>query len=333
MSADDLGDVDAREQFVNKCRRDHVLSLTGRIRAAQAPLDCDALKATRLGLVHSGSGKVVRRPIVSVPNLSDPFVTTRTFGETSMLLDRLRVPRPATVCMLCVAAATAWPASFATAQTPAPSTSAASSPASALTPEERAKREGDQVFRWILIHSDKPRKTAAPKDEKPAPVVTRVKPPARATEPAAEASVTAAAAAAPPRPTPPPVTVPVLATTPVVASIPAPEPLVVSKIDGPKATVPAPPAAAPEADVTEALRPLSQEEPKFPVNLVRTLRTGLVQVKFTVLPDGSVAEPAVVSTSNARLNPSALAAVAQWRFAPVRKPQHGVVDLGFNNAE
>ena len=60
MAADDVGDVDAREQFVNKCRRDHVLSLTGRIRVAHPPLDSDALEATRLGLVHSGSGKLVR---------------------------------------------------------------------------------------------------------------------------------------------------------------------------------------------------------------------------------------------------------------------------------
>lgn len=255
-----------------------------------------------------------------------------------MLLDRLRDPAPSNVCKLCVAAAAVWPASFATAQTTAPGVSAASSPASALTPEERAKREGDQVFRWILIHSDKPRKAAATKDDKPAVVVTRVKPPARTPAPAAEVTASAVPAAAPVRPTPPPApaTAVVPEATPLVASSPAPEPVVASKGYSTTAATGVPstlPAAAPDTDATESLRPVSQEEPKFPVNLVRTLRSGQVQVKFTVLPDGSVAQPAVISTSNPRLNPSALAAVAQWRFEPVRKPQQGVVDLGFNNAE
>jgi periplasmic protein TonB len=139
-------------------------------------------------------------------------------------------------------------------------------------------------------------------------------------------------AAAPVRPAPPPATVTVPEATPLAASSPAPEP-VVSKIDNTMVATTAPPPTAPDADAAEPLTPVSQTEPKFPVNLVRTLRTGQVQVKFTVLPDGSVAEPAVISTSNPRLNPSALAAVAQWRFAPVRKPQRGVVDLGFNSAE
>ena len=253
-----------------------------------------------------------------------------------MLLDRLGAPVPGTVCKLCVALAVVWPASPATAQTAAPGASTASSSASALTPEERAKREGDQVFRWILIHSDKPRKAAAPKDEKPAPVVTRVKPPVRAAEPVVEATAGAVPAAVPERPVPPIATIAVPEAAPPPVSSPAPEPVAVSKAESTAAVTAVPPAslaAAVDADVTESLKPVSQEEPKFPVNLVRTLRTGQVQVKFTVLPDGSVAEPAVVSTSNARLNPSALAAVAQWRFEPVRKPQQGVVELGFNSAE
>jgi len=253
-----------------------------------------------------------------------------------MLQDRLRAPAPGTVCKLWLALAAVWPVSFATAQTAAPGASAASSPTTALTPEERARREGDQVFRWILMHSDKPRKAAVPKDDKPATVVTRVKPPVRVAEPAVEVTANATPSAAPQRAAPPIATVAMPEAAPPPAPSPAPEPVMVSKAEmtATAAVVPpAPPAAAPDADATESLRPVSQEEPKFPVNLVRTLRTGLVQVKFTVLPDGSVAEPAVISTSNARLNPSALAAVAQWRFAPVRKPQQGVVELGFNNAE
>ena len=89
------------------------------------------------------------------------------------------------------------------------------------------------------------------------------------------------------------------------------------------------PAVSAEDDASDNLVPVTQPEPKFPMNLVRTLRTGQVQVQFTVQPDGSVVEPTVVASSNPRLNPAALAAVAQWRFAPVRKPQQGIVELGF----
>ena len=225
-----------------------------------------------------------------------------------MSLDRLR--------LIFLTAAALWPLAHAGAQSAAPAASAASAE---LTPAERAKRDGDKVFHWILIHGDKPRKAAASRDDKP---TTRAKPPARtaarseepvpatATSPStveAVASPAPAASAAAPAAEPP---------------APAPEPAV--------ATVAAPSVEEP---ATEQLTPLAQPEPRFPSNLLRTLRSGQVQVRFTVLPDGSVTEPVVMASSNPKLNPSALAAVAQWRFAPVHKPQQGVVDLGFNNAE
>ena len=193
--------------------------------------------------------------------------------------DRLR--------LLGLSAAVCWPLGPAAAQAIQAAAPAAS--AAELTPAERARRDGDKVFHWILIHADKPRKAAPLKDDKTA---TRAKPPVRASalpeEPAASA--------------PPPAA----------------------------ATVAAPPAEEP---ATELLVPLAQPEPRFPANLLRTVRSGQVQVRFTVRPDGSVAEPVVVASSNPRLNPSTLAAVAQWRFAPVHKPQQGIVDLVFNSAE
>ncbi|MBC8058971.1 MAG: TonB family protein, partial [Rhizobiales bacterium] len=92
-----------------------------------------------------------------------------------------------------------------------------------------------------------------------------------------------------------------------------------------------PPTAAVAVEaIDEALTPLARTDPQFPPSLLRSLRKGQVRVRFTVLPNGSVAEPAVVTSSNAKLNPAALAAIAQWRFAPVRQAQGGVVDLGFN---
>jgi TonB family protein len=286
---------------------------------------------------------VARRPTVGAPNLPDPFVITRTFGETSMHLDCLRAPAPgAALCKFGMALAALWPSAFASAQTAAPGASAAS--AAELTPAQRAKRDGDQVFHWILIHSDKPRKPAAAKDEKPAVAVTHVKPPARtaarADEPAPAASTatvtSSAASAASPRTA---VAAAAPEATPAIAIAAVPDATAASaavKLATATMTTPAAPAAAAavvEDDAPESLRPLSQTEPKFPINLIRSLRAGQVQVKFTVLPDGSVAEPEVLSSSHPRLNPPALAAVAQWRFAPLRKPQRGVVELGFNNAD
>ena len=232
-----------------------------------------------------------------------------------MLQDFPPAPVSDTACKFCIALAVLWPAAFANAQT-SPQAAAPAASAAVLTPAERAQRDGDKVFHWILIHSDKPRKGAAVKDEKPVPVAARVKPPVRVTRaeaPASEASapgenVAEAKAAKAPEAVPESVTV---AASAAAAS----------------------PVAVVAEDPVETLTLLSRAEPRFPPSLLRTLSSGRVQVKFTVLPDGSVAGPEVVASSNSRLNSSALTAVAQWRFAPLHKPRQGIVDLGFDNAE
>jgi TonB family protein len=229
-----------------------------------------------------------------------------------MLLFRLRP--------LCLAATAAWPVAAAVAQPVAPAAPAASGASVELTPAERAKRDAEKVFHWILIQGNKARKPAVIRDDKPDKATARVKSPVRAParpdEPvSASSKVTEAVAGAAPET----VAAPVEPVADVTDEAPVPA----------VATVEAPTLD----DPTEPLTPLTQPEPRFPSNLLRTLRSGQVQVRFTVLPDGSVAEPVVVTSSNPKLNPSALAAVAQWRFAPLRKPQQGFVDLGFNNAE
>ena len=88
--------------------------------------------------------------------------------------------------------------------------------------------------------------------------------------------------------------------------------------------------APPEEDYEEPLVLAKQIDPEFPGTLMRALRKGSVQVKFTVQPDGSVGPVEVVKTSSVRLNNAATAAVAQWRFMPIRHPQAGIVELGFN---
>ena len=256
-----------------------------------------------------------------------------------MFLDRLRACLPDAACAASLVTAALWPVASATAQTATPVAGAASAASAELTPAERAKRDGDKVFHWILIHGDKPRKpvaTVTPKEDKAPPAVARVKPAARAPSGRAdEAAVETSNASAAPL-----VAAPRASLAPAPASAPTPDPTATratsANLASAALTAPAAPAAtaAPvEDDSPDTLTPLSQTEPKFPINVVRALRTGQVRVKFTVQPDGSVADPTVIGTSSARLNPSALAAVAQWRFAPVRKAQQGVVELGFKDEQ
>jgi TonB family protein len=228
-----------------------------------------------------------------------------------MLLYRLRP--------LCLAATAAWPMAGAMAQPAAPAASGASAE---LTPAERAKRDADKVFHWILIQGDKSRKPAVVRDDKAEKAdkpIARVKPPVRAPGRPDETAAPRGAEAVP-RVAP---AAAAQAAAPAAPAMGTPE----------EAPAPAPSTVAAPAvnDAIEPLTPLAQPEPRFPPTLLRTLRSGQVQVRFTVLPDGSVAEPVVVTSSNPKLNPPALEAVAQWRFAPVRKPQQGFVDLGFNN--
>ena len=257
-----------------------------------------------------------------------------------MFLDRLRLTTLGPWAALCCAAAGLCAPTASLAQAAA----AASAPPADLTAAERAQRDADKVYHWIMIHSDKPRKAAAPaRDEKPVAVVARPKPAARSGE--------AAAANAPSSPG-----VPAAGAVDAAPRLAAAQ-SATSNADAPPAGAGAAPLASgaprPGAEssaipvgspapaqqtaaeiaaeaLDETLTPIVRADPQFPPNLLRTLRKGQVQVRFTVLPDGSVAEPTVVSTSNARLNQAAMTAVAQWRFAPLRKSQSGVVDLGFN---
>ena len=260
-----------------------------------------------------------------------------------MFLDRLQAP---CAVVAAVFAAAGLSASTSVGAQPAP-TGAASAPAAELTPNERAQRDADKVFKWILIHSDKPRKAGASRtdekreerpaiekreerpalekrEERPA-LATRAKPAARAaTEPVAATASSMSAAAAPP----------LAAGAPIVGAEPAPVTTASASLAAVETraipTGSSLPVAIAADTVDEILTPLLRTDPKFPPSLLRTLSKGNVKVRFTVLPDGSVAEPAVVTSSDSRLRPAALAAVAQWRFVPLRKPQLGVVDLVFD---
>lgn len=202
-----------------------------------------------------------------------------------------------------------------------------------LTPAERAQRDADKVFKWILIHADKPRKPSPARDEKREErreekplAAARAKPAARTAEAPPVAASAAAVLAASPQPAAVSVAEPPAPAATEMAIVP------VSMVEA-RATLPsaAPPATLIAAEaIEETLTPLFRAEPQFPANVLRTLRKGAVQLRFTVLPDGSVADAAVVTSTNSRLNTSALAAIAQWRFAPLRRPQSALVALGFD---
>lgn len=206
------------------------------------------------------------------------------------------------------------------AAAPAPA-SAASAPAKGAAPSERAQRQADSVFRWIKIHSEKPRKAAEakpaakseaavvvtgsspreaaraePDDAKPAPTASASSPALEPLNAAAEKDTVAA---------------PVV---PVVASAPA--------------VVPVTPAAPVEEEVV--VKPIEQPKPEFPEDVMAQLGSGKVKLRFMVQPDGSVAEAEVLSTSHRRLNRAALDAIAKWRFKPIKVARPAQVELGFS---
>jgi len=91
----------------------------------------------------------------------------------------------------------------------------------------------------------------------------------------------------------------------------------------------APMAASPEPELALPLKLLSKVEPEMPRQLQPSIRTGLVLVRFTVLPDGRVAAPEVMHTTNQRMSAAALGAVMQWRFAPITEARTATVEIGF----
>jgi len=219
--------------------------------------------------------------------------------------------------LVVAALAAASGAAFSQATPPAPAASAGNSAAA-----ERATREADKVFQWIRIHSDKPRKSATANNtaaEKPVAAAAPSAHPAKATAKAApkDDGITETVQALPVAATSKPAEPPPASTT------------VAAKTD---ATAPKlPPVTSPPAVEEDlALTPVVKTDPDFPATLMRQLRKGLVQVSFTVQPDGSVSQAQAVSSTHPRLAPAAIATVQQWRFQPLHHAQQAVVDLGFN---
>lgn len=209
---------------------------------------------------------------------------------------------------------------------------------------ERAQQEADKVFKWILIHADKPKAKppAAPARPAIAAVAAASRPSVHAkddgitekVEPVVPAAAPSLAAAAPKAPAPAPATETASKSElrPTVAAAPELRPASAASdavaMAAPTGAKPAPPPEPEEEDAPLVL--VHQVDPDFPPSVVRRLEKGSVQVRFEVLPDGSVSAPEVVKTSNARLNVAATEAVAKWRFKPIKHLQNGIVELAFD---
>ncbi|MDM4767878.1 energy transducer TonB [Pelomonas sp. SE-A7] len=206
-----------------------------------------------------------------------------------------------------------------------PPAAAASKPA--LTPAERAQRDADKVFHWIRLSADKPAPKPVAAAPKPAPVRTAA---VAAPKPALAPKIQADAA---PAETPP--TLLAVADTsmssasrvPETAAPPAPA-AIVARSEPPPAPEPEP-APVVEAD----LRLVHRVEPEFPRQLMSTVSSGAVLVRFMVQPNGTVSNLEVLKTSHRKLSSAALEAVNQWRFAPIPAAREATVEIGFSTAQ
>lgn len=100
-------------------------------------------------------------------------------------------------------------------------------------------------------------------------------------------------------------TVPTLAPPDVPRVAPLPPPVV---IQGP----PPPPTAS-----EIVARPLSQPQPTYPRRALEADREGVVRLRITIQPDGSVSDAVVTDARpSGWFEEAALAAVRQWRYQP-----------------
>lgn len=65
------------------------------------------------------------------------------------------------------------------------------------------------------------------------------------------------------------------------------------------------------------LRALETSIPAYPRRAEMSGVEGFTVVEFTVMPDGSVAEPAVARSNYRLFSRAALAAIEEWKFEPV----------------
>lgn len=209
---------------------------------------------------------------------------------------------------------------------------------------ERAQKAADAVFHWIKLNADKgasrdkpaaaPAPAPAPaRKPTPAPVAAAPRPAPSAAPSAAPTAMAAAvptAIAAAPQAAPEPE--PEIDRTPVVLASAAPTPAPAAPLATAARAAEPPPKPA-EEEIEEPLKLLAKVEPAIPRQMQQqgNFRNGFAQVQFTVGPDGSVQQAAVIKASHSRLGTAAVEAVKQWRFAPIRKAREAAVEVAFKS--
>ncbi len=213
--------------------------------------------------------------------------------------------QPASVLAWCVACAMAATMTPVWAQTAASTDKA----------QERSQQQSDSVYRWIKYFADQPSK-ARPKTDAPQPAKKPIVRPA-----AAETAQTAPATDAT---TPPPALQTAVETQqqpPLVQTQPVAQDAAVAK--------PAAPEPQIVAEAEKPLRPVYVVEPTIPREMRDEAINASVRLSFTVLPNGTISAPEVVSGDNRRLNRSALQAIAQWRFEPIQTARATQIEFAF----
>ncbi len=119
-----------------------------------------------------------------------------------------------------------------------------------------------------------------------------------------------------PYPFPPGATGPTLAPPEVPRAPPALPPTIVE--------IPAPTAA----DIVA--RPIAQPQPDFPQRALEAEREGMVRLRITIAPDGSVSDAVVLyARPSGWFENAAIAGVKRWRYQPPPRPISTEVEIEF----
>ena len=165
---------------------------------------------------------------------------------------------------------------------------------------ERAKRAAESPMRWIKLQAESAKTVAPP--AKPAPNAKRAVSGAKPAKPSAAQAAKAATVA-----------------TAAEEPSSAPESLA--------ASAPVADAGPPRA---QEIVVLDRTDPQWGDALMQSLRKGRVVVSFEVGAEGKLLRSQVVSSTSARLDSVALAALRQWHFQPMDKARSATAEFGFD---
>jgi TonB family protein len=187
------------------------------------------------------------------------------------------------------------------------------------TPSEEVKRRAMGPLRIIKQTVDQKKPATPAAAPSPAPVSSPA--PSVVAKPRVEEATAKVEKKVPVAETP-------AAPQPVVVAAPAPVP-VPAPVVAPLTPPPEPPKVA--KHVNTELIPLAQDPPVINRNLMREIPKGVVKVAFDVNPDGTTSDVQAVSSTNRRLNASAVEAVSKWRFKPIDESVRVDIELSYSS--